>query len=87
MKKRAPTFGSATAKQNLTEMDPEALLRLNQFVPGKFPVSRAGFYNKVKDGTFKIKPIRLGARCVGYKVKDILRLIQELENQSVQGEV
>lgn len=46
-------------------------------IPALLPVGRTTFLNRVKDGTYP-QPIRLGARSVAWRVRDIRALIEKL---------
>ncbi|HVQ64712.1 MAG TPA: AlpA family phage regulatory protein [Terriglobia bacterium] len=53
-----------------------ALLRLRQVLQ-VFPVSRSTWWAGVAAGRFP-KPVRLGPRCVAWRVRDIRALIDQL---------
>jgi len=59
---------------------PEALIRQPQ-VFQMFPIGKTTWWKGIKEGRYP-KPIRLGARAVGWRVQDILDLI---ERQAAEG--
>ena len=60
----------------MAPVHPETLIRLPQ-VLNRFPVSRSGWYQGVKDGKFP-PPIKLGPKTSAWRESDVNRLIQEL---------
>ena len=49
-------------------------------IPAIIPVGRTTWLNGVKNGDYP-QPIRLSVRTVAWRVSDILKLIEELEEQ------
>lgn len=57
---------------------PEAgYLRLSQIIPSIIPISKSSWYQGIKEGRYPA-PVRLSARCAGYRVEDIRALIARL---------
>jgi len=57
-------------------------LRLPQ-VLSVIPVCKSSWWAGVKSGRYP-KPVRLSARCVGWKAEDIQALISQLGNQAMK---
>ncbi len=62
----------------------KGFMRLKQILGDKksntapiIPVGRTTFLNNVKSGLYP-QPVRLGARCVAWKVEDIRALIEQM---------
>jgi predicted DNA-binding transcriptional regulator AlpA len=67
-------------KTNLTSsvsLPETGFLRLSQIIPSIFPISKAAWYQGVKEGRYP-SPVRLSARVAGYRVEDIRALIARL---------
>lgn len=65
----------AKQKENKSEIPEAGFLRLSQ-VLRFYPVSRATWYNGVRDGKYP-KPVKLAERISAWRVSDIKRLIEE----------
>lgn len=52
-------------------------LRLSQIIPQIIPISKSSWYQGVKEGRYPA-PVRLSARCAGYRAEDIRALIARL---------
>lgn len=59
------------------------LLRL-QSVLDMFPVSRAAWYQGIKEGKYP-QPVRLGKRSVAWHESEVLQLIEKLERRTAKG--
>lgn len=69
-------------------MKPDLLFRLPEIlgqratptrpaIAGLIPVSEATWWEGVKSGRYP-KPVRIGPRCVAWRVSDIARVIEEM---------
>ena len=67
-------------KEELSALPPEAVIRLPDVLQ-LFPVSRSTWQNGVQSGKYPA-PVRLSARGVGWKLKDILQLIEDRQEQA-----
>lgn len=61
----------------------EGFMKIHQIIgtkdrPGPLPVSRATWYQMMKEGTAP-RPVKLGARAVAWRAKDIRALLERLE--------
>ena len=56
------------------ELNPARLLRLPQVLQ-YFPVSRSAWWAGVKQGRYP-EPLRIGPRCVAWRLEDVLDLIK-----------
>ncbi len=65
------------AKQASTQLPETGFVRLPQIL-AVYPVSRATWWNMVKDGRAP-KPIKLSERCTAWRAADIRNLISETE--------
>lgn len=66
--------GSSTPRQTLASLDHPGFLRLEEVLL-VFPVSRAAWYEGVKQGKYP-SPVKLGKRSVGYRTADVRQLIE-----------
>ncbi len=76
-------------------MSPEPLLRVTQIigrkaskryraVPALIPVCRTTWWAGVKSGHFP-QPVKIGPRCVAWRVSDIVALAQQTRNPAKRG--
>lgn len=73
------------AEQTIQNIRPDSFLRLNSILSpnGPLPISRSSWWLKVRRGEFP-QPIKLGPRTTAWRGKDIIDLIERLENGSSQ---
>jgi len=67
-------------KISTTMIDPQlpatGFVRIRQVLV-HIPISRTAWFNGVREGRYP-RPVKLGARSVGWKVEDVRQLIQSL---------
>ncbi|OWV72254.1 transcriptional regulator [Rhizobium sp. R634] len=66
-----------------SRIHPDSFLRLSSILSpiGPLPISRSSWWLKVRRGEFP-QPIKLGPRTTAWRGKDIIDLIERLENRS-----
>jgi len=63
--------------KNRTTLPEIGFVRLSQFIPSIFPVSKSHWWAGVKSGRYP-SPVKLSERCTAWRVEDIRALIQSL---------
>jgi len=70
---------------HVQQMAPTGYLRLDQIIgntkqniPALIPISRTSWFSGVKEGRFP-QPVRLTKRSLGWRVEEILQLIEDLQ--------
>lgn len=66
---------------DLSKLHPESVIRWPD-VRQLFPISKSSWEAGVKSGKYPT-PIRLGTRAVGWKLKDVLQLIEDSREEAV----